>query len=212
MAKFVGLMVEVINQKNENIFSIISLRSDFIGESSRYHGLTQLINNSNYLVPELNPENYKKAIEGPVINAGAKIDPELVSSVLNDLGGRPEQLPALQHVMMRTWAHWQKLDEPGRPVGIADYEAVGKLNNAMSDHANEVYEGLSTRGKKICEVMFKAITEKSQDNRGFRNPSSVNTIKYISGYTDDEISEVIEKFRDWSGCFITPQPNITSDG
>ena len=62
VAKFVGLMVEVINQPDENIFSIISLRSDFIGESSRYHGLTQLINSSNYLVPELNPENYRKLL------------------------------------------------------------------------------------------------------------------------------------------------------
>ena len=82
VAKFVGLMVEVINQPDENIFSIISLRSDFIGESSRYHGLTQLINNSNYLVPELNPENYRKVIEGPIVNAGARIDQQLVSTIL----------------------------------------------------------------------------------------------------------------------------------
>ena len=71
-------MVEVINQPNEDIFSIISLRSDFIGDCSRYHGLTQLINSSNYLVPELDPDNYRRAIEGPIVNAGAKIDPHLL--------------------------------------------------------------------------------------------------------------------------------------
>jgi hypothetical protein len=208
VAKFVGLMVEVINQPDENIFSIISLRSDFIGESSRYHGLTHLINNSNYLVPELNPENYRRVIEGPIINAGEKIDPQLVSALLSDLGGRPEQLPSVQHVMMRTWALWQKLDEPGRPISLADYESVGKLSNAMSDHANEVYEELSSKGKKICEVMFKAITEKSLDYRGLRNPLSVSAIRYIAGCTGEELSEVIEKFRHSSGCFITPLPNI----
>jgi hypothetical protein len=208
VAKFVGLMVEVINQPGENIFSIISLRSDFLGECSRYHGLNQLINNSNYLVPELNQENYRRAIEGPIINAGVKIDPQLVSSVLYDLGGRPEQLPSLQHVMMRTWAHWQKIDEPGSPVSIADYEAVGKLGNAMSDHANEVYEELTIRGKKICEVMFKTITEKSMDYRGLRNPSSVSAIRNIAGCTGDELFEVIEKCRHPSRCFITPLPNI----
>lgn len=208
VAKFVGLMVEVINQPDENIFSIISLRSDFIGDSSRYHGLTQLINSCNYLVPELNPENYRKVIEGPIINAGARIDPQLVSALLGDLGGRPEQLPSLQHVMMRTWAHWQKVDEPGRPVSLADYESAGKLSSALSDHANEFYEELSIRGKKICEVMFKAITEKSQDSRGLRNPLSVSTIRSIAGCTNDELSEVIEKFRQLSGCFITPLPDI----
>ena len=82
-------MVEVINHPDENIFSIISMRSDFIGECSRYHGLTQLINNSNYLVPDLGPENYRKAIEGPIVNAGAKIDPSLLQSFLTILADVP---------------------------------------------------------------------------------------------------------------------------
>ncbi len=204
VAKFVSLMVDVINQPDENIFSIISLRSDYIGDSSRYHGLTQLINNSNYLVPELSPENYRRAIEGPVINTGAKIDPQLVATLLFDLGGRPEQLPVLQHVMRRTWTQWKKMDDPGRLVGIADYEAVGRLGDAMAAHANQIYEGLGPRGKKICEVMFRAITEKSADNRGLRNPVSVGTIKYIAGCPVDELYEVMDKFRDPDCCFITP--------
>ncbi len=208
VAKFVSLMVEVINQPDENIFSIISLRSDFIGDSSRYHGLTQLINSSNYLVPELSPENCRRAIEGPIITAGAKVDPQLVASVLFDLGARPEQLPVLQHVMMKTWEQWKKMDEPGRPVGITDYEAVGKLAGAMSDHANTIYEGLNPRGKKICEVMFKAITEKSSDSRGLRNPVTFHTIKYIAGCPAEDLTEVLDKFRDLSCCFITP-PSVS---
>jgi hypothetical protein len=208
VAKFVGLMVEVINQPDENIYSIISLRSDFIGESSRYHGLTQLINNSNYLLPELNSENYRRVIEGPVINSGAKIDKQLVINILNDLGGRPEQLPALQHVMSRTWAKWRKIDEPGRPVGVPDYDSVGRLSCAMSEHAEAVFADLSIRGKEICEVMFKAITEKSVDNRAARNPVSINTIKHIACCTSEELVEVIEKFRESSGCFITPLPDV----
>ncbi len=121
-------------------------------------------------MPELNSENYRRVIEGPVINAGAKIDQNLVLNVLNDLGGRPEQLPALQHVMSRTWAQWRKIDEPGRPVSTPDYESVGRLSSAMSEHAEAVFADLSKRGKEICEVMFKAITEKSTDNRGGTKP------------------------------------------
>ena len=53
-------------------------------------------------------ENYKEVIEGPVNYAGAKIDPDLVDKVLIDISKQTYQLPVLQHVMMRTWAHWQK--------------------------------------------------------------------------------------------------------
>jgi hypothetical protein len=209
VAKFVGLMVEVINQPDENIFTIISLRSDSIGECSRYHGLTQLINTSNYLVPELGAENYRKAIEGPVISTGSKIDPHLVTTILCDIASHPDQLPAVQHVMMRTWDHWQELGETGRPINLADYESVGKLNRAMCDQADEAYEELTPRGKKICEVMFKAITEKGSDNRGLRNPTPVSTIRYVAGCSYEELFEVIEKFRVPSRSFVTPRQNIS---
>jgi len=208
VAKFVGLLVEVVRQTNENIFTILSLRSDFIGDCSRYHGLTQLINNSNYLVPELGPDDYRRAVEGPVVNAGAKIDPHLITLILCDLGGRPDQLPVLQHAMMRTWKHWQKMGEPGRMINMADYEAAGKLSSAMSDHAESVYDELSARGKKICEVMFKSITEKSPGNRGLRNPTGFGTLKCIADCTSDELSEVLEKFRHPEQCFIAPLPDV----
>lgn len=208
VAKFVGLMVEVINQPEEHIYSIISLRSDYIGDCSRYHGLTQLINSSNYLVPELDPDNYRKAIEGPIVNAGARIDPQLLSAILCDLTGRPDQLPLLQHAMMRTWAYWQKTDEPGRLITISDYEAAGKLSSALSEHAEETYAELSPGGRKICEVIFKAITEKGHDARGLRYPSSVGVIRYVAGCPVEELSEVLEKFRHLSRCFITPLQGI----
>jgi WD40 repeat protein/energy-coupling factor transporter ATP-binding protein EcfA2 len=209
VAKFVGLMVEVVKQPGENIFSIISLRSDFIGDCSRYHGLTQLINSSNYLVPELGIDNYRRAVEGPIVNAGAKIDPHLITQIIFDLGGRPDQLPVLQHTMMRTWTYWQKMGERDRMINAADYEAAGRLSNALADHAEAAYGELTAKGKKICEVMFKAITEKSQDNRGLRNPTSIATIKYIAACTNDELNEVLEKFRHSAQCFITPLYEIT---
>ncbi len=208
VAKFVGLMVEVINQPDEDIFSIISLRSDFIGDCSRYHGLTQLINSSNYLVPELDPDNYLRAIEGPIVNTGAKIDQHLLTLILCELGGRHDQLPVLQHAMMRTWSHWMKMGEQNRIISMADYEAAGKLSNALRDHAEASFEELSARGRKICELMFKAITEKGLDNRGLRNPTSIGSIKYIAACTNDELNEVLEKFRNPLQSFINPPFNI----
>jgi hypothetical protein len=204
VAKFVSLMVEVINQPDENIYSIISLRSDFIGDCSRYHGLTQLINSSNYLVPELNQENCRRVIEGPIVNAGAKVESKLVTAILCDLGGRPEQLPLLQHVMQRMWSRWQLLEDPTRPLNMADYEAVGKLSSALSIHAEELFDQLTPRGRKICEVMFRTITEKGPDNRGVRNPTFAQTIRHVAACTGQELAEIIEKFRAGSACFLSP--------
>jgi WD40 repeat protein len=207
-ARFVDFMVNAVNQTAVDVYTIVTMRSDFIGECAHYQGLTQLINNSNYLVPHMGTENYREAIEGPVKYAGAKIDPKLVEILLSDIGDRTDQLPVLQHAMMRTWNHWQELDDPDRPISKTDYDSVGTMSDAMSLHANEAYEELSLRGKEICEMMFKTLTEKGSDNKGLRHPSSVQTIKSIAACTSEELFDVVEKFRITSRSFITPRQNV----
>jgi len=210
-ARFIDFMVNAVNQSAVDVFTIVTMRSDFIGECAHYQGLTQLINNSNYLVPHMGRDNYREAIEGPVKYAGAKIDPKLIEILLNDIGDRTDQLPVLQHAMMRTWNHWRELDETENPIGKADYDSVGTMSDAMSLHANEAYEELSLRGKEICEMMFKTITEKGSDNKGLRHPSGIDTIKSIAACSSEELFDVVEKFRVPSRSFITPRQNVPLD-
>jgi WD40 repeat protein len=207
-AEFIEKIVRAVSHPESAIYTIMTMRSDFIGECAHYQGLTQLINNSNYLVPHMDRENYRQAIEGPVKYAGASIEPGLVETILDDIGERTDQLPVLQHALMRTWTYWQELDEPGRPISFTDYDAVGTMSDAMSRHANEAFEELDPRGKEICEKMFKTITEKGTDNKGIRHPSSVKTIKTIVQCTSDELFDVIEKFRVPSRSFITPRQDV----
>ncbi|MCE5346915.1 MAG: hypothetical protein LLG13_11610 [Bacteroidales bacterium] len=207
-AKFVDFIVGAVSQISVDFYTIISMRSDFIGECAHYQSFTQLINNSNYLVPQMGRENYREAIVGPVEYAGAKIDPELVETLINDIGGRSDQLPVLQHALMRTWMHWQQLDTPDRPINRTDYNSIGTMSDAMSLHANEAFEELSLRGKEVCEILFKTITEKGSDNKGLRRPGSVKTIKSVVRCTSEELFEVIEKFRIPSRSFLTPRQNI----
>ncbi len=207
-AEFVGKLVSAIEKPEGRIFTIVTMRSDFIGECAHYQGLTQLINDSNYLVPHMDSENYRQAIEGPVKYAGAKIEQKLVDTLLADIGERTDQLPVLQHALMRTWTYWQALDERDRPVSSLDYESVGTMSDAMSRHANEAFEELEPRGKEICEKMFKTITEKGTDNKGIRHPSSVTTLKSVIQCSSEELFDVAEKFRIQSRSFITPRQEV----
>jgi len=168
--QFVNLLVTALTRSKTDIHVIITMRSDFIGECAHFQGLTNLINNSNYLVPHMARENYFRAITGPVEYAGAQIEEELVNSLLDEIGARIDQLPVLQHAMMRTWSHWQKLGHKDIAISMTDYDSVGQMGEAMSRHADEAFEELDSRGKEICEVLFKTITEKG-------NYSSSNIIK-----------------------------------
>lgn len=202
---FVNLLIEAINYPDAPIYVAITMRSDFIGECAQFPELTRKINDSHYLIPQLTREQKRKAIEGPVAVGGATITPRLVQRLLNDLGDNPDQLPILQHALMRTWNYWAAYrDHEDEPLDLKHYEAIGTMREALSMHANEAYDELTEEQQHICEVMFKAITEKRGENFGIRRPTRLAEIAAIAGCPEDELIDVIEKFREPGRSLLTP--------
>ena len=205
---FIDLLTNAITRDNPGVYLVVALRSDLIAECSHYRSFTNLVNNSNYLVSRMDRENFREAIVGPVKNAGADIDNDLVELLINEVNDRTDQLPVLQHALMRIWLHWKELDEHDRPLGIADYQSVGTMNDAISRHADEIYERLGGDGKRICEKLFKIITGKGSDNKGIRYPSNVKTIRAAISCTGEALFKVIEEFRNPSVSVLTPHYSV----
>ena len=58
-------------------------------------------------------------------------------------GEDPDQLPLLQHALLRTWQYWSAHNDPAREIAQSDYEAIGTMQNALSRHATEAAEFLA---------------------------------------------------------------------
>jgi WD40 repeat protein/energy-coupling factor transporter ATP-binding protein EcfA2 len=200
---FVKLLLEAVKQTEVPIYIVMTMRSDFIGECSQYQELTQFINNSHYLVPQMTRDNLRAAIEGPVAVGGGKISDKLVNQLLNDVGDNPDQLPILQHALMRTWDYWISNKKTEEEMDIIHYEAIGCIETALSKHANEAYDELDPEEKRICENLFKTLTERGSDNRGIRHPSGVHEIAAISMAKEIKVISVIERFRSKGRSFLT---------
>jgi len=205
---FVKLLVTANKTNDVPVYVVLTMRSDFIGECSQFHELTELINESNYLVPQMTRDDFKMAIEGPVAVGGANIETQLVQQLLNEVGDNPDQLPILQHALMRTWDYWMEHSDREKPINITDYEAIGRMEMALSEHANEAYDELKENEKWICESMFKTITEKGNDNRGIRHPTSIKDIASISKSTVEDVIKVINPFRAAGRSFISPSADV----
>ncbi len=201
---FVNLLLEAIHQYDEPIYIALTMRSDFIGECAQFPDLTQMINDSHYLIPQMTRDQKRTAIEGPVAVGGGKIAPRLTQQLLNDVGDNPDQLPILQHALMRTWSYWTENRKVGEAIDLRHYNAIGTLSEALSQHANEAYDSLSKREKEICEVMFKALTERGTENQGIRRPTKLATIASIAGVSEDEVARVIERFREPGRSLLMP--------
>lgn len=202
---FVKLLLEASRDEDVPVYVVLTMRSDFIGNCTEFPGLAEATNQGQYLVPRMTREERRQAVVGPVAVGGAEIAPRLVTRLLNDVGDAPDQLPILQHALMRTWDHWERHHGPGEPLDLRHYEAVGTLDEALSQHAEEAYRELADdRQRWIAEVLFKALTDRGSDARGIRRPTTVAEVSELAGAPEEEVVAVVEVFRRPGRTFLMP--------
>ena len=208
-ADFVKLLLESVKDE-ANIYVIITMRSDFLGDCSQFWDLPEAINESQYLVPRLTRTQLREVIEGPVAIGGGEIAPQLVNQLLNDIADDQDQLPILQHALMRTWDEWRqpnhKHESSPEVIDVCCYTEIGGMASALSKHAYEAFEKdlPDDRHRQIAERMFKALTEKGEDNREIRRPVEFGKLCAVTGASEEELKTVIEAFRESGRSFLMP--------
>lgn len=211
-AAFVKLLLAAARQKEISIYVVITMRSDFLGDCSLFWDLPEAINEGQYLIPRLTREQRREAITGPIAVCNADITPRLVNRLLNDVGDSTDQLPILQHALMRTWSNWKESHRSDEPIDLSHYEAIGGMSAALSLHADEAYNELpDERSRKIAEKIFKGLTEKGADNREIRRPIELKELCAITEASEAEVIRVIEIFRREDRSFLMPPAGTALD-
>ena len=202
---FTSLLVRASAQRDIPIYVVVTMRSDFLDDCTELPGLLEVINEGLYLIPRMTREEREAAITGPVAVGGAAIEPQLVTRLMNDLGDDPNRLPILQHAMNRTFAHWQTSSRDGDPINTEDYEAVGEMKAALSQHADEAYDELpDERSREIAEVLFRSLVGPSA-GRGVRNPIQLSE---VCTRAEASLEEVVECFRTAGRSFLMPPSGV----
>jgi hypothetical protein len=128
---------------------------------------------------------------------------------LNDVGEDPDQLPILQHALMRTWDYWTTHRQSAEPIDLIHYEAIGGMAEALSRHADEAYSELQTdRSREIAKKLFQALTENGADNRGIRRPTRMGHLFDILEIGEEQLLPVLECFRQAGRSFLMPPPAV----
>jgi tetratricopeptide (TPR) repeat protein len=208
-AAFVNLLLTASEQTECPIYVAITMRSDYLGDCSEIPGLAEAVNEGEYLIPRLQRDQKRDAIEKPIGVGGAKIAPMLVQRLLNEVGDDPDQLPVLQHALMRMWDAWSAANDPNRPIDFADFEATGGLAAALSNHADEIFDALPDDGhRSACAKIFKTLTEKGDDNRGIRRPTRLARLQAIADADRDTVTTVLDAYRGAGVTFLMPGTEV----
>ncbi len=220
---FVDLLLESANQSEIPIYVIITMRSDFLGDCVLFDGLPEALNKGMYLTPRLIDGQRSEAIICPARVAGGSVDPKLEVRLLNDMEAldkpnlEQDQLPLLQHALMRLWISASDREE--RPITLRpiDYEAIGGLKQGLSEHANEVFEKeLKEQQPYIAEKLFVCLIEqRSEKQHDIRRPTQLQEIAEIAGVSWQAVADVVKIFRKPECSFLMPSekefPELKSD-
>jgi tetratricopeptide (TPR) repeat protein len=235
---FVQLLIQATRNGEPKAHVLITMRSDFIGDCAHFQGLPELVSGAQFLVPGVSRGQCEEIIRKPLAKSGSSIEPELVTSLLNDSGGQFDQLPVLQHCLLRLWekaapvsgaaeaanssAGVGKPDEPEcetpipRHLTLSHYNSIGCLSGALSQHANKIMAQLPGRA---VEKTFRALAEVDRDGRAIRRSLLFRQLKdEVVGRPDDQtgISEtdlrrVLERFCADGCSFLVSSSDVESD-
>src|SRR5215204_3340814 len=219
---FVKLLLEALCPKHNDLPVCVALtmRSDYLGNCALFPGLADAINNGLYLLPQMDREQLRDAIRGPVEVCGGKISERLVDTLINDLNDDTDQLPVLQHALMRLWGEWQR--RGGKKINFEDYRQIGEMNASLGNHAQEVYasldgaphhESLDGPRQQIAEAVFRSIT-RVDEGKIVRRQTALGLIRMAARLRDVDAAEVIsviDEFRQDGRSFLVPPPHEPLD-
>jgi hypothetical protein len=201
---FVNLLLQSRDKIDKQIFFILTMRSDFLGDCVQFLDLPDAINRSQYLTPRLIREEVSSAITGPAKLFGSGVEPTLVVELINIIGNNPDQLPILQHALARMWDFSKRRPYPS-VIGWDDFNEVGGLLNALSNHGDQILNSLDPDKRDATEWLFRAVTEQGSTgagNQAVRRPQSLKQIADWSDRSWEDFVPVVDAFTEEGVNFL----------
>ncbi|WP_338875566.1 hypothetical protein WBJ53_08100 [Spirosoma sp. SC4-14] len=212
VTSFINLILDASSRQDYEAYVVLTMRSDYLDDCTDYEGLTEAINHGYYLLPKMNKDEIRQAITTPIHVMGASISDALITRILRDIGDKADQLPILQHALMRTWNHWQLNRTASNLIDIANYEAIGTMQKAITLHAEEVYADLADeKSQRAVEKLFKALIVLGEGDAGVIRPASVESLTAITGVAHYLLIDVLNRFREPGVAFLTPIVTVHAD-
>ncbi|OCQ99801.1 hypothetical protein BCD64_01570 [Nostoc sp. MBR 210] len=132
---------------------IVTMRADFWGECATYRPLKELMESHQKLIGAMDAAELRKAMELQAAQVGLRFEAGLSNNILDDVQGEPGAMPLLQHALLELWKR-----RHGRWLRVEEYEAIGGVQKAIAQTADEVYNSLSADEQEQVKNIFIRLT------------------------------------------------------
>ncbi|MEO0796195.1 MAG: hypothetical protein AAFX93_13580 [Verrucomicrobiota bacterium] len=172
--EFIELLVDLHRHPLSGVYLAMTMRSDHIGECSRFSGLSEVVNNCQYLVPPMEERELIEAICRPASIECGHVSEGLALRLIKDTRHTPDQLPLIQHALCYMWAlEVDEAPDQNPTLNLDDYarDQIGSVTHALSNHADEALKELASDGRPTldaAEHVFRALTQVDSSGRTIR--------------------------------------------
>ncbi len=207
---FVDLITTVLKQDSASpVRVILTMRSEFLGECARLPGLAGVVNTAQYLLPRMDTASLHRAIRRPAELYGGKVTSELADRLIADVQGSQDELPLIQHGLMRLWDLADKAaddEQAFRHLDLPLYEAHGPLPRLLDRHAEAIAVAAASdnSSRRVVEDIFRALSDINVDGQAIRRPQSLQSLIAVTGAKPGRLTSILDAFRSNGVSFVTP--------
>lgn len=175
---------------------VISLRSEFFTQLGQIHSeLGPIFQAHIFPIRPILPVGLRDAIVEPARKYGVEIDNSVVMEIVNAVKDQDGKLPLLAFTMLKLWNNRSAGKDR---ITESDYQEIGGIEGALSQHAESVFESLAPEQKLRAErVLIRLISLPRADIRTADNmPTYFKRVMSQSEAPEDwDIIDVFAKSR-----------------
>lgn len=224
---FVDMLLATAAECDPHVYLVLTMRSEYLGECEAFLGLSSAVSKFQFLTPRMTREQIQDIIERPIAAVGGRIEPQVVTALLNSLGPAQDQLPRVEHALLRMWDRActirEEQPEPKQPLVLTldDYRAVGCFETALDLHGEQLYHDLGPESdagqpsekQRVADRLFRSLAVRTSQGTLVRRLSTLGEVALVAAAPEQIVAEVVEHFRQ-PGCnflVATPAEQLTGE-
>ena len=142
---------------------VLSLRADHLEDLAPFPGVAEVIEQGLLLLVPMGQAQLRRAIEGPALRVGLRLEPGLVDLLIRDVQGEPAALPLLSHVLHETWERRE-----GPTLTVAAYQDTGGVQHAVAQTAETLYDSLNDTQRTLLRGLLLRLVTPVEDGEAAR--------------------------------------------
>jgi hypothetical protein len=202
---FIGNLLTGASSRSQHVSVIVTLRSDFLGETQKHPVLNRLFAEQGFLVPTMDEAELRQAISQPAQRAGHPLDKATIELLIKDTEGREGALSLLQFALTRIWEGLASGKE-----SVETLKNIGGVGGALAGEAQRIYESLKPEEQDIARRVFLGLVKLGEGTKDTRRRTEIQ--KLVSQRdTPEHVKQVIARFAAPEARLITLAANANAE-